>query len=123
MWLCSRGGRALVTGSRPRAWVALARALAAEGCDVQLVARTKSELDKAAAQIKSDYGVDAVGHAADLSIGTNAKTVAAACGEVDILVNSAGAVPRGTLLEIDEERWRKSWELKLFGERRLRRES
>ena len=46
----------------------------------------------------------------------------AACGEVDILVNSAGAVPRGTLLEIDEERWRKAWDLKLFGAINLTRE-
>ena len=50
------------------------------------------------------------------------KAVAAACGEVDILVNSAGAVPRGTLLEIDEERWRKAWDLKLFGAINLTRE-
>ena len=73
-------------------------------------------------QIKADYGVAAVGHAADLSIGTNAKAVAAACGAIDILVNSAGAVPRGTLLEIDEERWRKAWDLKLFGAINLTRE-
>jgi NAD(P)-dependent dehydrogenase (short-subunit alcohol dehydrogenase family) len=37
-------------------------------------------------------------------------------------VNSAGNVPRGTLLEIDEERWRKSWDLKVFGAINLTRE-
>ena len=117
-----RGRRALIAGSSKGIGLAIARSLAAEGCSVQLVARTKSELDKAAAQIKADFGVEASGHAADLSVGANVKAVAAACGDIDILVNSAGAVPRGTLLEIDEERWRKSWDLKLFGAINLTRE-
>jgi NAD(P)-dependent dehydrogenase (short-subunit alcohol dehydrogenase family) len=117
-----RGRRALVTGSSKGIGLAIARTLAAEGCDVQLVARTQSELDKAAARIKADYGVEARGHAADLGNSAGVKTVVAACGEVDILVNSAGAIPRGTLLEIDEERWRKAWDLKLFGAINLTRE-
>ncbi len=117
-----RGRRALITGSSKGIGLAIARTLAAEGCDVHLVARTQSELDKVTAQIRADYKVEAVGHSADLSISTNIKALAAACGEVDILVNSAGAVPRGTLLEIDEERWRKSWELKVFGTINLTRE-
>lgn len=117
-----RGRRALVTGSSKGIGLAVARSLAAEGCDVQLVARTKSELDKVAAQIKADYAIEAIGHAADLSTSVGVKAVAAACGEVDILVNSVGAVPRGTLLEIDEERWRRAWDLKLFGTINLTRE-
>ena len=89
---------------------------------MQLVARTRSELDKVTAKIKADYGVEAVGHAADLSNSADVKAVPAACGDIDILVNSAGAIPRGTLLEIDEERWRKAWDLKLFGAINLTRE-
>ena len=42
------------------------------------------------------FGVEAAGHAADLSDGASVKVVAAAAGDVDILVNSAGAIPRGT---------------------------
>jgi NAD(P)-dependent dehydrogenase (short-subunit alcohol dehydrogenase family) len=117
-----RGRRALVTGSSKGIGLAVARSLAREGCHVQLVARTRSELDKAAAAIRSEFGVEAVGHAADLSVSANVKAVAAACGDIDILVNSAGAIPRGTLLEIDEERWRKAWDLKLFGAINLTRE-
>lgn len=117
-----RGRRALVTGSSKGIGLAIARSLAQEGCHVQLVARTQSELDKATAAIRNDYGVDATGHAADLSVSANVKAVAAAAGNVDILVNSAGAIPRGTLLEIDEQRWRKAWDLKLFGAINLTRE-
>jgi len=117
-----RGRRALITGSSKGIGLAIARTLASEGCEVQLVARTRSELDKAAAQIASDYGVRALGHAADLSDSAGVRAVVEACGDVDILVNSAGAIPRGTLLEIDEERWRKAWDLKLFGAINLTRE-
>ena len=117
-----RGQRALITGSSKGIGLAVARSLASEGCEVHLVARTKSELDKVTAQIRSEFNVEALGHAADLTSSANVKAVAAACGDIDILVNSAGAIPRGTLLDIDEERWRKSWDLKLFGAINLTRE-
>ena len=117
-----RGRRALITGASKGIGLAIARSLAAEGCNVQLVARTQSGLDRVTAQIRTDYGVEATGHPADLGESAGAKAVAAACGEIDILVNSVGAVPRGTLLEIDEARWRKAWDLKLFGTINLTRE-
>jgi len=117
-----RGRRALITGSSKGIGLAIARTLAAEGCDIQLVARTQSELDKVTAKIRADYGVDARGHATDLSDSGAVKRVAGACGEIDILVNSVGAVPRGTLLEIDEARWRKAWDLKVFGTINMTRE-
>jgi NADP-dependent 3-hydroxy acid dehydrogenase YdfG len=36
-------------------------------------------------------------------------------GELDVLVNNAGAIPGGDLLKVDEETWRRAWELKVFG--------
>ena len=117
-----RGRRALVTGASKGIGLAIAKALAAEGCHVHLAARTQADLDRVAADIRRDYGVDAFGHAGDLANSANVKAVAAACGEIDILVNSAGAIPRGTLTDIDEERWRKAWDLKLFGAINLTRE-
>jgi NAD(P)-dependent dehydrogenase (short-subunit alcohol dehydrogenase family) len=36
-------------------------------------------------------------------------------GDVDILINNAGALPGGHVLDIDEATWRKAWDLKVFG--------
>jgi NADP-dependent 3-hydroxy acid dehydrogenase YdfG len=30
-------------------------------------------------------------------------------------VNNAGAIPGGSLLDVDEQTWRKAWDLKVFG--------
>ena len=38
-----------------------------------------------------------------------------ASGQVEILVNNAGAIPGGDLQRIDEQKWRDAWELKVFG--------
>ncbi len=41
--------------------------------------------------------------------------IVAWAGHADILVNNAGAIPGGTLWDVDEDAWRKGWELKVFG--------
>ncbi len=65
--------------------------------------------------IKAKTGVDVAWKAADLSQRGVAEELAASVGELDILVNNAGAIPGGDLLSVDEDTWRKSWDLKVFG--------
>src|ERR687890_466969 len=36
-------------------------------------------------------------------------------GEVDVLVNNAGAIPGGTVHDIQLDRWIEAWNLKVFG--------
>jgi NAD(P)-dependent dehydrogenase (short-subunit alcohol dehydrogenase family) len=109
------GRAALITGASKGIGLAVARTLAAEGCNLHLVARTESQLKAVAAEIEKQHKVKVAVHPADLTKSADIKTVAAACGDIDILVNGAGTIPRGTLLEIEEERWRKAWDLKVFG--------
>ena len=116
------GRSALVTGGSKGIGLAIAHSLGAEGCNLHLAARTASELSKAADDIRARYNVTVRIHPADLSDGSQVKSLAALCNGVDILVNSAGGIPRGTLTEIDEERWRRSWDLKVFGAINLTRE-
>ncbi len=116
------GRSALITGGSKGIGLAIAHSLAAEGCNLHLAARTASELSKVADDIRGRYGVTVKIHPADLSESSQVKSLAALCKDVDILVNSAGGIPRGTLAEIDEDRWRRSWDLKLFGAINLTRE-
>ena len=117
------GRSALITGGSQGIGFAVANALAAEGCGpIHLVARTKADLDQCAASLVADYSVEVVTHALDLSLSDNIRTLGRDCAEVDILVNNSGSVPRGDLLELDEETWRKAWDLKVFGYINLTRE-
>ena len=43
------------------------------------------------------------------------ERLAASAGELDVLVNNAGAIPPGTLLQVDDAKWRAAWDLKVFG--------
>ncbi len=117
-----RGRTALITGGSKGIGLAIAQALAAEGCKLHLVARTASELDKVADEVGARHGVAVETHPADLTDSAQIRKLAAACAEVDVLVNSAGGIPRGTLTEIGEEQWRRSWDLKVFGCINLTRE-
>jgi NAD(P)-dependent dehydrogenase (short-subunit alcohol dehydrogenase family) len=109
------GKTALITGASKGIGRATANAMAEEGCNVVLVARTAADLKAAQAEIarKSNVRVDVF--AADLSDSANIDKIAAAFPGVDILVNNAGAIPGGNLIEIDEKRWRTAWDLKVFG--------
>jgi NAD(P)-dependent dehydrogenase (short-subunit alcohol dehydrogenase family) len=79
------------------------------------VARTQADLDRAKAEIagKTNRKVETV--AADLSDSANVDRLARDFPGIDILVNNAGAIPGGTLLDMDEQRWRAAWDLKVFG--------
>jgi hypothetical protein len=109
------GKTALITGASKGIGRATANAMAEEGCNVVLVARTAADLKAAQAEIarKSNVRVDVF--AADLSDSANVDKIAAAFPGIDILVNNAGAIPGGNLIEIDEKRWRAAWDLKVFG--------
>jgi NAD(P)-dependent dehydrogenase (short-subunit alcohol dehydrogenase family) len=110
-----RGRKALVTGASKGIGRACAEALAREGCDVVLVARTQSDLEAAAAKIRSEHNVAVRVFSFDLSHSRNVDKLAAECPETDLLVNNAGAIPGGNLEAIDEVRWREAWDLKVFG--------
>jgi NAD(P)-dependent dehydrogenase (short-subunit alcohol dehydrogenase family) len=110
-----KGRHALVTGASKGIGLAVARVLAEEGCHVHLAARTRADLEMAAEEIRHDFGVVAHVHARDLSKLSEVEALGADCGDVDILVNNAGDIPTGTLAQLDAEKWRRGWDLKVFG--------
>jgi NAD(P)-dependent dehydrogenase (short-subunit alcohol dehydrogenase family) len=115
MKLGLRGRQALVTGASRGIGRACAEVLAEEGCDVVLVSRTAADLDAAKAKITAQHNVAARCFPLDLSDSKSVDTLAAECPETDLLINNAGAIPRGNIADVDEARWRAAWDLKVFG--------
>jgi len=110
-----KGKSALITGGYKGIGRAVADVLAAEGCNLHLAARDAAALETAATELATKFGVKVEAHAADLSERANVEALAATCTGVDFLVNNAGAIPGGTIDAIDDDRWRESWDLKVFG--------
>jgi NAD(P)-dependent dehydrogenase (short-subunit alcohol dehydrogenase family) len=115
MKLCLEGKRVLISGGSKGIGLAAAEILADEGCALTLIARDQGTLDAAAAVVsrRSKTAVRTI--AADLISDVAIREAASRAGEIDILVNNAGAIPPGGLLAIDDEAWRRAWDLKVFG--------
>ena len=110
-----KGKRALVTGGSKGIGQATAAALAEEGCRVLITARNAKALEAASGEIRAKTGNEVLWRASDLSQRGAAEALAEWAGDLDILVNNAGAIPGGDLLRVDEETWRRAWDLKVFG--------
>ncbi len=110
-----RGKRALITGGSKGIGRATAFALADEGVDLILVARDPMALLDAAEAIRADHQVSVRTLEADLSREDQVQRIVKKAGPIDILVNNAGAIPPGGLLGVDNDTWRRAWDLKVFG--------
>ncbi len=115
MELGLHGKKALVTGGSKGIGRACAEVLAEEGCDVVLVARTAADLEAARAAIAAKHNVAVRVFALDLADSRSIDRLAVECPDTEILINNAGAIPGGTIDDVDEARWRAAWDLKVFG--------
>ena len=119
------GRVAVVTGGSRGIGRAIARRLAEEGADVVISARTAETLDATAKEIATatDRRVETV--PADLSTIEGCEILhreaTARFGQIDILVNCAGATKSGPFLELSDELWQEGFDLKFFGAVRLSR--
>src|SRR6266404_9799729 len=65
--------------------------------------------------LEARHGVKVTIHALDLSGTAAMEQLAAAVGDVDILINNAGDIPAGSLEVLDDAAWRRGFDLKVFG--------
>lgn len=110
-----RGMRVLITGASQGIGEGLAEVFAEEGCALHLTARQGDRLRSLADRLSGRFGVPVAVQEADLSQPDTAQAIAAAAGEVDVLVNNAGAIPGGDLWQVDAESWRRGWDVKVMG--------
>ncbi len=122
MELNLKGKTALITGGSRGIGFGAARVLAAEGVNIHITSRTVADLEAAKKRITDAYKVKVTCHPCDLSAEGAAEKLAAEVGDIDFLVNNAGAIPQGTVISLDEKTWRKSWDLKVWGFINLTRE-
>ena len=118
-------GRAcIVTGASRGIGLAAARALAAEGARVLLVARGEEALADAARACAADGG-EAAALALDVTEPDAGERAVAACeehfGAVHVLVNNAGTSEVKPLEELTDDEWRAQWELNVMASLRLMR--
>ncbi|PWT98908.1 MAG: short-chain dehydrogenase [Terriglobia bacterium] len=115
---------AIVTGSNRGIGRAIACRLAAEGARVVLCARDEDLLKQAVGGIEREGGraaglsldmrhADAAARLVDFTIGR--------FGQIDIVVNNAGATKRGDFFALSEQDWEDGFALKFFGAVRLTR--
>ena len=110
-----RGRRAIVGGASKGLGRACARALAAEGVTVAIVARTESELRKTADELERETGSSVIPVAADLATAEGRKRVLDAFPDPDILVNNAGGPPTGDWRTFEREEWIKALDACMLG--------
>ena len=116
------GRTALVTASSGGMGRNIAHALAAEGVNVVLFARSIDKLEAVAGEIRQQHGVQALAVRGDMTVEADvaglAKTLEEQFGGPDIFILNTGRAPnpiRATLEEQDAARWQDAYQIQLWG--------
>ena len=116
------GQRAIVTGASRGIGKELALTLAAAGADVALGARDARALDEARAAV-AELGVRAVAHTLDVgsasSITDFVDSAVEQLGGLDVVVNNAGVLTAGALLDDGDQPWRTALDVNVLGTVRM----
>ena len=109
---------ALITGAGKGIGKAIALALAKEGANVILIARTQEEIDNVAAKARS-LRVKALALTADVanidSVNAAVEKALAEFKTIDIVVNNAGIAAFGKFLELEPKEWERIIQVNLMG--------
>jgi NADP-dependent 3-hydroxy acid dehydrogenase YdfG len=109
------GTTAVVTGASSGIGNATARALAAEGATVALLARRKEKLDDLAQELGEGTEVHEVDVSDADAVREAIEAVVRARGRIDVLVNNAGYGTMDPALEADLGEWQKMVDVNLTG--------
>jgi NAD(P)-dependent dehydrogenase (short-subunit alcohol dehydrogenase family) len=116
---------AVITGGSVGIGLAVAHALAREGVHLALCARDEGRVIEKAKELHSQYGVEALGFAADVSksedIADFLFSIEKAFGGADILINNAGTGSNETIVNAPDDKWQYYWDLHVMAAVRLSR--
>jgi len=113
-----KGKNALITGAGKGIGRAMAIALAQEGVNVGLMARTESDLLLLAKELESlnVRVVTAVGDVSAIeSVNAAVAQIKSELGVIDILINNAGIGTFGSFMELEPAKWEEIVKVNLFG--------
>ena len=99
------GRRAIVCAASKGLGRGCAAALAAEGAEVWITARTAPTLEETAAALRTATGARVTAVPGDITTPQGRAAVLAACPEPDILVNNAGGPPPGDFRDWTLDDW------------------
>ena len=105
-----RGRKAIVCAASKGLGRGCAEALAAEGVDLVITARTESELRQTADEIAAAHGVSVTPVAGDVKTEAGRAAILHAMPEPDILVNNGGGPPPGDFADFSLDDWREAVE-------------
>jgi NAD(P)-dependent dehydrogenase (short-subunit alcohol dehydrogenase family) len=113
------GRVAIITGGSKGLGAAMAEGLASAGAAVAIVSRHADESTATAEQIAKDYGVRAIGIAADVTDNDSVKRMVdrtiGQLGRIDILINNAGINIRGPIDELTYDEFRQVQDVNVSG--------
>ncbi len=108
------GRTALVCAASKGLGRGCAEALAAEGVNLTIVARTAEALEATAAEIRKQSGVEVKTVACDITTPEGRAAALAACPQPDILVNNAGGPPPGDFRQFTHDDWIRALEANML---------
>ncbi|NMD71563.1 3-ketoacyl-ACP reductase [Bacillus sp. DNRA2] len=113
-----KGKVAFITGAGKGIGRAVAIALANEGVNIGLIARTQADLEEVEREVKS-LGVKSAYVTVDISsqeeVDQSIIKLTDILGPTDILINNAGIGSFATLLDMDPEEWKRIIDVNLMG--------
>src|SRR5690625_476859 len=113
-----KGRRALVLAGSSGLGRAVALELAREGASVALCSRSLERAEAAAADIRGETGAQVHAFEADVAVASDLERLVAAAAEtlggIDVLVCNAGGPPPGNFSTLDDDAWRRGFELTLM---------
>ncbi|OXM82955.1 3-ketoacyl-ACP reductase [Paenibacillus rigui] len=110
---------AIITGAGKGIGKAAAIALAQEGVQLGLIARSAADLEALQQELSTAHGVRVVYATADVAdkeqVDTAVAQLIGQLGSIDILINNAGIAQFGTVLDMEPSTWERIIQVNLMG--------